>query len=87
MSAVSTENGNYNVIFFGVVKDITGSPGCNIYGHFNNVGELRAYFYDLFPDLKKLNSMMVAVNKEYAEDAVAILHSDEIALIPPVSGG
>jgi molybdopterin converting factor small subunit len=30
---------------------------------------------------------MIAVNNTYAGDDVAIIESDEIALIPPVSGG
>jgi molybdopterin converting factor small subunit len=40
-----------------------------------------------FPKLDKLNSLFIAVNQEYAADDKAILVSDEIALIPPVSGG
>jgi molybdopterin converting factor small subunit len=30
---------------------------------------------------------MIAVNSAYAEDDVSIAETDEIALIPPVSGG
>jgi molybdopterin synthase sulfur carrier subunit len=30
---------------------------------------------------------MIAVNNNYAKDDVALQPSDEIALIPPVSGG
>ncbi|MEO5603000.1 MAG: MoaD/ThiS family protein [Cyclobacteriaceae bacterium] len=30
---------------------------------------------------------MIAVNNTYAEDHTSICESDEIALIPPVSGG
>ncbi|WP_102347372.1 molybdopterin converting factor subunit 1 [Bacillus sp. Marseille-P3661] len=34
-----------------------------------------------------LQSVMVAVNEEYAEDDVQLTSGDTIALIPPVSGG
>jgi molybdopterin synthase sulfur carrier subunit len=41
----------------------------------------------MYPNLKGLKSLLIAVNNEYAEDSVELLESDEIALIPPVSGG
>jgi molybdopterin converting factor subunit 1 len=71
---------------FGVARDILGStteleiPG-------NTVRELRQALYATFPDFKGLNSLMVAVNQRYAEDDLQLLSTDEIALIPPVSGG
>ena len=51
------------------------------------VGELRQWLdkeYTLTADLK---ACMIAVNQEYAEDDQPIGPTDEIALIPPVSGG
>ncbi|MNL69681.1 ThiS family protein [compost metagenome] len=56
-------------------------------GTVKSVGELRAKLYDQYPSLEKLNSLMIAVNKNYAADDVLINATDEIALIPPVSGG
>jgi molybdopterin synthase sulfur carrier subunit len=40
-----------------------------------------------YPPLKELASYMIAVNNNYASDTQTILSTDEIALIPPVSGG
>lgn len=35
----------------------------------------------------RLSSYLIAVNDEYAGSALAINEKDEIAIIPPVSGG
>ncbi|MFP7657208.1 MoaD/ThiS family protein [Chryseobacterium proteolyticum] len=40
-----------------------------------------------FPELKKLKSYFIAIDDEYAEDNQIIEVSNEIAIIPPVSGG
>ena len=37
--------------------------------------------------MKSLNGFLIAVNQEYAEDDLEIKAMDEIAIIPPVSGG
>jgi len=40
-----------------------------------------------YPEFSKLSSLAVAVNSEYAQDDVPLNRNDEIAIIPPVSGG
>jgi molybdopterin synthase sulfur carrier subunit len=40
-----------------------------------------------YPRLTSIKSLLVAVNSEYAEADLSLKESDEIALIPPVSGG
>lgn len=40
-----------------------------------------------FPKLKDLNSLLVAINDEYAEQDDIIKDNDEVILVPPVSGG
>jgi molybdopterin synthase sulfur carrier subunit len=40
-----------------------------------------------YPSFQKLSSLRIAVNEEYAEDHTEIKETDEIVLIPPVSGG
>ena len=40
-----------------------------------------------YPRLQGLSSLAVAVNSEYAAQDVVLAENDEIALIPPVSGG
>ncbi|NKI32301.1 MoaD/ThiS family protein [Croceivirga thetidis] len=83
-----------NVLLFGVTKDIIGSPSLSIPSTAfvgkkspRNVGELRSYLGNAYPELKKLTSLAIAVNNNYADDEKEINSFDEIALIPPVSGG
>ena len=40
-----------------------------------------------YPDLGQIHSLVLAVNQKYVNDDVALTSTDEIALIPPVSGG
>ena len=40
-----------------------------------------------YPALRELSSLALAVNQAYARDKDPVHESDEIALIPPVSGG
>jgi len=52
------------------------------------VSQMKLIIFKTFPNLKKLNiPFFVAVNHKYATDSVVIGTNDEIALIPPVSGG
>ncbi len=50
--------------------------------------QMKKMLFETFPNLKKLNiPFFVAVNHKYATDSAIIGIKDEIALIPPVSGG
>ncbi len=52
------------------------------------VSQLKKIIFETFPSLKKLNiPFFVAVNHKYATDSDVIDITDEVALIPPVSGG
>ena len=83
-----------NILLFGVTKDIIGSPSLSIPASGfsgkeipKTVGDLRQFLGNAYPGLKKLSSLAIAVNNNYAEDEKEINSFDEIALIPPVSGG
>jgi molybdopterin converting factor subunit 1 len=76
------------VLAFGIAKDILGDllvdvdlPDQVTTGNLKQVLELR------YPRLRQLASYMVAVNNEYSSDHNMITERDEIAIIPPVSGG
>ena len=52
------------------------------------VSQMKKIIFETFPNLEKLNiPFFVAVNHKYATDSVVIGSKDEVALIPPVSGG
>jgi molybdopterin converting factor subunit 1 len=74
------------VLLFGIAKDIAGAPFIIAEG-VSTVAELKSWLYAQYPSLLQLRSLMVAVNKVYAGDGDSLLPGDEIAVIPPVSGG
>ncbi|MEZ5017548.1 MAG: MoaD/ThiS family protein [Flavipsychrobacter sp.] len=76
------------ILAFGIAKDIFGGSeiSIDIEGE-GSVKKLKATLEQQYPQLKELASYMVAVNDEYADDSLSITINDEIALIPPVSGG
>ncbi len=77
-----------NILVFGITKDIFGASEKELEVHDNiKVKELKDILENDFPQLLKLKSYFIAVNEEYAEDEQVIATTDEIAVIPPVSGG
>ncbi|MTI38183.1 MoaD/ThiS family protein [Fulvivirga lutimaris] len=76
-----------NVLLFGVTKDIIGGTTTSVTLEDSSVLGLKSKLFDDYPKLKGLNSLLIAVNNEYADDDLIIKSSDEVAIIPPVSGG
>lgn len=76
------------LLLFGITKDILGhSPfSFEIKGE-NTAGNLLHQLIEQYPRLRDLNSIAIAVNGNYSTAKTALNSSDEIALIPPVSGG
>ena len=76
------------VLGFGIAKEIFGSSEIHLeVNDVLDVRRLRVLLEEKYPPLAKLRSYMLAINEEYAEDRQIINSGDEIALIPPVSGG
>lgn len=76
------------VLAFGIAKDIFGANAITIeLGEHAETKELKETLEQQYPGLKELASYMVAVNDEYAQDGKTITEQDEVAIIPPVSGG
>jgi MoaE-MoaD fusion protein len=77
------------VLFFGVLKDLVGRSSED--AEFAEDADLRAvldHYAALSPAVGKMaGSIVVARNQEFAEPATKIAEGDEIALLPPVSGG
>jgi molybdopterin synthase sulfur carrier subunit len=72
---------------FGAARDIVGGREIEIEVAGQTVGALRQTLVGAFPRLNSLNSLLIAVNQKYAHDDMEVHESDEIAVIPPVSGG
>ena len=50
--------------------------------------QMKEIIFETFPNFKKSNiPFIVAVNHKYVTDSDVITTNDEVALIPPVSGG
>ncbi len=78
------------VLLFGIAKDIVGESKIRISTDNegpNSVSELKKMLSETYPEFGKLSSLAVAVNSEYADDELVLKGNDEIAIIPPVSGG
>ncbi len=76
------------ILAFGITKEILGASEKELEtGDDLHVGQLKNILEENFPELKKLKSYFIALNEEYAEDDQTVVSTDEIAIIPPVSGG
>lgn len=77
-----------DVLAFGIAKDILGRTSIELDLNGNSTtADLKKALEERFPRLKQLASYMIAVNNEYAQDSATLTEHDEIAIIPPVSGG
>jgi molybdopterin synthase catalytic subunit/molybdopterin converting factor small subunit len=77
------------VLFFGILKDLTGMsaedaefpPGADLRSVF-------AHYGSRFPAVKGMaGSIVMARNHEFADLSTCLQEGDEIAFLPPVSGG
>ncbi len=76
------------ILAFGIVKEITGSQMVSLtIASQITAGELMQQLISLYPELSKLRSIAIAINGVYATTDTIISPGDELALIPPVSGG
>lgn len=76
------------VLAFGIVKEIFNNSSVDVYFKEDaTVDKLKDLLEQRYPRLNQLGSYMIAVNNEYASDNDVIQEGDEVAIIPPVSGG
>ncbi|HKJ32142.1 MAG TPA: MoaD/ThiS family protein [Balneolales bacterium] len=76
------------ILLFGITKDIVGTHSLHLdSADIHTVSDLKEWFLKKYPSMKGLGSLAVAVNNQFADDGDHIQASDELALIPPVSGG
>jgi MoaE-MoaD fusion protein len=77
------------VLFFGIMKDLAGRASDSLDLPENaTVGDVLTHYKQAIPRLKDTAaSLAVSVNQEYAGPATKLMQDDEVALLPPVSGG
>lgn len=77
-----------NTLFFGITKDLTNTTQLYIDVEENTtVKDFKAILIKQFPTLQNINSYAIAVNETYATDDDLLANNDDVAVIPPVSGG
>src|SRR5262249_40058827 len=77
------------VLFFGAARDAVGQDEIDFeIDSSADAAGVRAQLLATYPVLQRFgNSLLFAVNQEYAQPDQAIHPGDEIAIFPPVSGG
>jgi len=78
-----------NVLFFGVTHDLTGCAQEQVeIPEGESLEGLRHRYENRFPRLLSVGSALVlAVNQEIASGSILLRDGDEVAFMPPVSGG
>lgn len=77
------------VLFFGMLKDLAGTSVDTIeMPSHSTVRDVLRHYESRIPQLRTvMASLAMAVNQQYASAETALSPDDEIALLPPVSGG
>lgn len=78
---------NLQLKAFGIARDVLGGREVGWPFGGTTVGDLKAELLARHPELAGLRSLQLAVNQRFAEDDQVITPTDEVALIPPMSGG
>jgi molybdopterin converting factor subunit 1 len=77
------------VLFFGAAADRAGARQIEVpLSDQTKLAEIWPVLTDMYPDLAPMrDTLAFAVNGEYARMEDAISPGDEVAVLPPVSGG
>lgn len=74
------------ILFFAHLRDIAGNESVEVQAAGKTVAGLKEEMMTRF-GFQKLDTVMTAINEEFASDDDIIQEGDTIAFIPPVSGG
>jgi MoaE-MoaD fusion protein len=77
------------VLFFGILKDLTGVPCESVsLPEGASLRDLLTHYQEKIPPLRALlPSIALSVNQHYAGPDTKLASNDEVAMLPPVSGG
>jgi molybdopterin converting factor small subunit len=73
------------LLFFGPLADIAGKTQFDL-SRIQNTDQLKRAIFEKHPELVS-HSFLVAVNKKVHQENVILNAGDEVALLPPFSGG
>ena len=79
-----------NLLFFATLRSLTGLKSLELeLPPQSRVADLKLMVAERFPQVAPalVQSVLVSVNREYADDDEYIPDGAEVALFPPVSGG
>lgn len=74
------------ILFFAHLRDAVGEEFLHLDASGKTVAQLKAELSEKY-DLPRMDTVMTAINEEFASNDEVIQDGDEIAFIPPVSGG
>ena len=74
------------VMFFAHLRDLVGEESIKLDVAGITVAELKEIIVEKYA-VSKFDTVMTAINEEFATNDEIIQDGDEIAFIPPVSGG
>lgn len=74
------------ILFFAHLRDAVGKEVIRLDAAGKTVAELKAEITQSY-QLANMDTVMTAINEEFATDEEVIQPEDVIAFIPPVSGG
>lgn len=77
-----------NIRAFGIAKEIVGGQNITLeLEPSSSAQQLQKKLFEIYPDFKGLSSIKLAINEAYSQGDELITEEDDIAIIPPVSGG
>ena len=82
-------NDHCKVLFFATLRDNAGVRESDIeFPHGAHISDIKRLVLEKYPGLKKnMDSIIVALNHEFAFDEDIVPNGAEVAIFPPVSGG
>lgn len=76
------------LVAYGIAKDILKGSKAEIeLKDGKDIASLKGSLVREYPAFKELASLRFAVNEDYQEDSFELSATDEVIIIPPVSGG